>query len=78
MFFHGDLSAAIYGSDLHLTNKPPGDLNVPTGRNLQLAAKTVLTVGSDCAIGKKTVAIELDREAQRQRDALVQLDELAK
>ena len=26
--------------------------------------KTVLTVGSDCAIGKKTVAIELDREAR--------------
>jgi uncharacterized NAD-dependent epimerase/dehydratase family protein len=25
----------------------------------------VLTVGSDCAIGKKTVAIELDREARR-------------
>jgi uncharacterized NAD-dependent epimerase/dehydratase family protein len=25
----------------------------------------VLTVGSDCAIGKKTVAVELDREARR-------------
>jgi len=37
---------------------------VPTGENLKLSAKTVLTVGSDCAIGKKTVAIELDREAR--------------
>ena len=37
---------------------------MPTGENLRLAAKTVLTVGSDCAIGKKTVAIELDREAR--------------
>ena len=36
----------------------------PDGRNLELSAKTVLTVGSDCAIGKKTVAIELDREAR--------------
>ena len=43
------------------------DLNVPTGENLELDAKTVLTVGSDCAIGKKTVAIELDREARRAR-----------
>jgi D-glutamate N-acetyltransferase len=45
--------------------KPPSDLNVPSGANLHVPAKTVLTVGSDCAIGKKTVSIELDREAQR-------------
>ena len=45
--------------------KPPPDLNVPTGENLTLDAKTVLTVGSDCAIGKKTVAIELELEARR-------------
>ncbi len=57
--------AAKHGSRLHDLRKPPADLSVPTGENLQLAAKTVLTVGSDCAIGKKTVAIELDREARR-------------
>jgi hypothetical protein len=27
MFFDGDHGAAAYGSDLHLTNKPPGDFN---------------------------------------------------
>ncbi len=37
---------------------------MPTGANLELDAKIVLTVGSDCAIGKKTVAVELDREAR--------------
>jgi uncharacterized NAD-dependent epimerase/dehydratase family protein len=57
--------AAKHGVELRDLRKPPADLSVPTGENLQLAAKTVLTVGSDCAIGKKTVAIELDREAQR-------------
>ena len=45
--------------------KPPSDLSVPTGANLEHDAKVVLTVGSDCAIGKKTVAVELDLEARR-------------
>ena len=43
---------------------PPG-LNVPTGANLTHTATTILTVGSDCAIGKMTVSLELDREARR-------------
>ena len=38
---------------------------MPTGANLEVDAKIVLTVGSDCAIGKKTVAVELDLEARR-------------
>ena len=46
--------------------KPPPDLDVPSGANLTHSATTILTVGSDCAIGKMTVALELDREAQRQ------------
>jgi len=57
--------AAKHRVELRDLRKPPADLNVPTGANLEVAATTVLTVGSDCAIGKKTVAIELDREAQR-------------
>jgi D-glutamate N-acetyltransferase len=52
------------GVELHDLRRPPEDLNVPTGANLELDAKIVLTVGSDCAIGKKTVAVELDREAR--------------
>ena len=43
---------------------PPG-LNVPTGANLTHTATTILTVGSDCAIGKMSVSLELDREARR-------------
>ncbi len=51
--------------ELRDLRKPPADLNVPTGENLKVSATIVLTVGSDCAIGKKTVAVELDRAAQR-------------
>ncbi|HSG12506.1 MAG TPA: DUF1611 domain-containing protein [Gaiellaceae bacterium] len=57
--------AREHGVELRDLRKPPPGLNVPTGANLEVDAKIVLTVGSDCAIGKKTVAIELDREARR-------------
>jgi uncharacterized NAD-dependent epimerase/dehydratase family protein len=57
--------AAEHAVELRDLRKPPVDLNVPTGENLQVPATIVLTVGSDCAIGKKTVAVELDRAAQR-------------
>jgi uncharacterized NAD-dependent epimerase/dehydratase family protein len=56
--------AARHGVELRDLRKPPADLNVPTGENLQLDAATVLTVGSDCAIGKMTVSLELDRAAR--------------
>jgi uncharacterized NAD-dependent epimerase/dehydratase family protein len=57
--------ARRHGVELRDLRRPPPDLNVPTGENLEVDAKIVLTVGSDCAIGKKTVAVELDREARR-------------
>lgn len=57
--------AREHGVVLRDLRKPPPGLNVPTGANLMVGASIVLTVGSDCAIGKKTVAIELDREARR-------------
>jgi uncharacterized NAD-dependent epimerase/dehydratase family protein len=57
--------AQQHGVELRDLRKPPGDLNVPTGENLRVPARIVLTVGSDCAIGKKTVALELDLEARR-------------
>jgi uncharacterized NAD-dependent epimerase/dehydratase family protein len=56
--------AARHGVELRDLRKPPADLNVPTGENLELDAHVVLTVGSDCAIGKMTVALELDRAAR--------------
>ena len=57
--------AQRHGVELRDLRKPPAGLNVPTGANLEVDAKIVLTVGSDCAIGKKTVAVELDLEARR-------------
>jgi uncharacterized NAD-dependent epimerase/dehydratase family protein len=56
--------AERHGVELRDLRKPPADLNVPTGENLELEARVVLTVGSDCAIGKMTVSLELDREAR--------------
>ncbi len=57
--------AARHGVQLRDLRKPPEGLSVPTGANLEHDSKVVLTVGSDCAIGKKTVAVELDLEARR-------------
>jgi uncharacterized NAD-dependent epimerase/dehydratase family protein len=57
--------AREHGVELRDLRRPPPDLNVPTGENLELPAKVALTVGSDCAIGKKTVSLELDLEARR-------------
>jgi len=57
--------AREHGVELRDLRKPPPDLNVPTGANLDVDARIVLTVGSDCAIGKMTVALELDKEAKR-------------
>ena len=57
--------AREHGVTLRDLRKPPEGLSVPTGANLDVDATIVLTVGSDCAIGKKTVAVELDLEARR-------------
>jgi uncharacterized NAD-dependent epimerase/dehydratase family protein len=56
--------AREHGVELRDYRRPPADLSVPTGENLAHDASVVLTVGSDCAVGKKTVAVELDREAR--------------
>ena len=57
--------AARHDVELRDLRKPPPGLSVPTGANLEVPARIVLTVGSDCAIGKKTVAVELDLEARK-------------
>ncbi len=56
--------AALHGVELRDLRKAPPGLNVPTGENLTHGAASILMVGSDCAIGKMTVALELDREAR--------------
>jgi uncharacterized NAD-dependent epimerase/dehydratase family protein len=57
--------ARTRGTTIRDVRRPPTDLSVPTGENLSHGATVVLTVGSDCAVGKKTVALELDLEARR-------------
>ncbi|MGH2994928.1 MAG: DUF1611 domain-containing protein, partial [Gaiellaceae bacterium] len=56
--------ARLHGVELRDLRRPPEGLSVPTGENLTHGADVVLTVGSDCAIGKKTVALALDRAAR--------------
>jgi uncharacterized NAD-dependent epimerase/dehydratase family protein len=61
-----DLSAlaARHRVELRDLRRPPADLSTATGANLDVPGTIVLTVGSDCAIGKMTVSLELDREAR--------------
>jgi uncharacterized NAD-dependent epimerase/dehydratase family protein len=56
--------AARHDVELRDLRRPPADLSTATGVNLAVPGTIVLTVGSDCAIGKMTVSLELDREAR--------------
>ena len=56
--------AARHKVELRDLRRPPSDLSTATGANLDVPGTIVLTVGSDCAIGKMTVSLELDREAR--------------
>ena len=56
--------ADLAGVELRDLRRPPPGLDVATGANLEVDAQIVLTVGSDCAIGKMTVSLELDRVAR--------------
>jgi uncharacterized NAD-dependent epimerase/dehydratase family protein len=53
------------GVELRDLRRPPADISTATGANLEVPSQIVLTVGSDCAIGKMTVSLELDLEARR-------------
>ena len=57
-------AAAAAGVELRDLRRPPAGLNVPTGANLTVDARTILAVGSDCSLGKMTVTLELDRAAR--------------
>ena len=59
------------GVELRDLRRPPADLSVPTGENLLHNADVVLTVGSDCAVGKKTMALELHLEVEAARPGSV-------
>lgn len=55
--------AERHGTRLWDVRKPPADIPLFSGKSLQIPQKVVLTVGSDCAVGKKTVALELTAAA---------------
>jgi uncharacterized NAD-dependent epimerase/dehydratase family protein len=57
-------AADAAGAELRDLRRAPPGLDVPTGENLTVDAHTVLTVGSDCALGKMTVSLEIHAEAQ--------------
>jgi uncharacterized NAD-dependent epimerase/dehydratase family protein len=57
--------AQRHGVELRDLREPPNDLTTATGENLEVDATIVLTVGSDCAIGKMTATCELDLEARK-------------
>jgi uncharacterized NAD-dependent epimerase/dehydratase family protein len=56
-----DLVAAAekHGARLWDVRQPPDHIPLFTGKSLEIPQRTVLTVGSDCAVGKKTTAIEV-------------------
>jgi len=56
--------ADLAGVELRDLRRAPPGLDVATGANLEVDAQILLTVGSDCAIGKMTVSLELDRVAR--------------
>ena len=51
--------AADRGVRLWDVRQPPPDIPLFSGRSLEAPQKIALTVGSDCAVGKKTTALEL-------------------
>ncbi len=57
--------AARRGVELRDLRRPPADVSTATGAVMDVPGTIVLTVGSDCAIGKMTVSLELDLEARR-------------
>ena len=55
--------AATHGVELIDHRRPPERHEVASGRTHRPGSRIILTVGSDCAIGKMTVALELRRAA---------------
>ncbi|WP_134671850.1 DUF1611 domain-containing protein [Halorussus marinus] len=58
--------AAEHGGDIWDVRNPPTDLSVADGVADEVDAEVVLTVGTDCSVGKMTATIEL-LEAARDR-----------
>ena len=65
--------AAASGARIHDVRRPPASRPVAAGRAAGVSAHVVLTVGSDCNVGKMTAALEIRRalEARGVRAAFV-------
>jgi uncharacterized NAD-dependent epimerase/dehydratase family protein len=57
--------ARRHGGRIHDLRRPPGELRVATGLAAAAPGLRVLTVGSDCNVGKMTAALELVGELER-------------
>ncbi|HEX3158803.1 MAG TPA: DUF1611 domain-containing protein [Gemmatimonadaceae bacterium] len=75
-FFLGDdaefvAHARATGAAIHDLRRPPDDLDVATGRVREVDSTVILTVGTDCNIGKMTTQLQLRAalEARGQRTA---------
>ncbi len=58
-------AARARGVEVRDLRATPSDLDVPLGPQHRSAARVVHSVGTDCAIGKMSVTLELDRLARR-------------
>lgn len=58
-------AAAKSGKRLFDVRKSPSNLPVASGKVMETDAYVVLTVGTDCSVGKMTVALEIQKSAQK-------------
>lgn len=58
-------SAKTGGAEIVDVRRPPDNLPVATARARQAPCRRILTVGSDCNVGKMVAALELARAAKR-------------
>ena len=64
-------AAAASGSKLIDYRRPPDRMETSVGRKHRPGSRVILTVGTDCAIGKMSVALELVQAAKRAGDDAV-------
>lgn len=57
-------AAGASGARLWDVRRPPPDIPLFSGKSLEVEKRIVLTVGSDCAVGKKSTALEVTAAAR--------------
>jgi uncharacterized NAD-dependent epimerase/dehydratase family protein len=68
-----ELAAAAAAAGVRIVDyrRPPERQETAVGRRHRPGSRVILTVGTDCAVGKMSVALELIREARAQGDRAV-------